>query len=104
MSSFSLSGSLPPDVADALRAAVPNVIDLSEDGEQEIGNDGSVSFVALVANQKVTEYFCRDESGNRLPSFILRGQIIDGTKCYLCYIDADGNKDACHVISCDYPV
>jgi hypothetical protein len=101
MSSFSLSGSLPPDVADALRAAVPNAIDLSEDGEQEIGNAGSVSFVALVAKQEVTEYFWRDESGNRLPSFNLRGQLDNEMICWSCYLGRDGRQYGCHQITCD---
>jgi hypothetical protein len=67
-------------------------IDLSKDGTYLIGQDGrDVSYFAEVKNQKVTEFFCTDTSGTRIPSFVLTGQVRSLQVCYCCYYDYNGD-------------
>jgi hypothetical protein len=103
MSSFSLSGDLPPSIANAVKAATPadDGIDLSKDGSHLIAKSGDVSFFASFANGKVTEFFCTDKSEARIPSFILRDQGKDAEVCYCCCTDDAGNT-TCHKWPCKW--
>jgi hypothetical protein len=102
MSSFSLSGDLPPNIANAIKAATPvdDGIDLSKDGPHLIAKSGRVSYFASVTNGKVTEIFCTDESGALVPSFILRDQGKEAMVCYCCHIE--GDTQVCHKWPCKW--
>ncbi len=101
MVSISFSGTLPHSLEDAFTADAPDVsIDVSQDGTYLIGKDGTdVSYFAEVKNQKITEFFCTDTSGTRIPSFMLTGHVGPAMVCYCCHLE--GENYYCHKISCE---
>ena len=104
MASFSLHGDLPNSLENALTAtALDDRIDLSRDGIYFIGQDeAEVSYFAEVTNPKVTEFFCKDASGARVPSFMLTGHKGPEMVCYLCWTTPEGQKFSCTPIPCKW--
>jgi len=101
MSSYTLSGDLPPDIANAVKAATPvDGIDLSEDGTHLVAKSSDISYLASVADGKVAEVFCTDKSGARVPSFILRDRGKPEMVCYCCH--GEGDTTVCHKIPCSW--
>ncbi len=104
MVSITLHGNLPPSFEDSFTADAPDSgIDLSTDGTYLIGKDGTdVSYFAEVKNQKVTEFFCTDTSGTRIPTYVLTGHVRSLQVCYVCWNDENGNAVYCKKIPCGW--
>ena len=103
MASISLQGNLSHSLENAFTAVTPDDrIDVSKDGTQLLGKDGTdVSYFAEVKNQNVTEFFCTDASGVRIPSFMLTGHVGPAAVCYVCFVDASGQKVGCMKVPCN---